>query len=119
MDKCSFLLKLACMDTYERIRNELARSSLRNAKKRRLIAVLDSINAFIDTDDEAYVNQANLARRVGCGLTTIKKATRELEELGYLERVRTKRTTDWKYHWNVYRLICPPRGAEPGNETGF
>ncbi len=73
------------------------------------MAVLDGIHSFINADDQAYVDQANLAAVVSCGLTTIKKATKELEELGYLQRIRTKRSTDQKYHWNAYQLIYPPK----------
>ena len=100
------------MDIHRKIREELLNSTLHEAQRKRLVAVLDGIHSFINADDQAYVDQKNLAAVVGCGLTTIKKATKELEELGYLERIRTKRSTDQKYHWNAYQLIYPPRVAD-------
>ena len=95
------------MNAYNEIRAEIARSDLHEAKKKRLLAILYAINAYLGHDDTAYVDQRSLAAKANCGLTQVKKATLELEELGYLERIRTKRLTDGQYHWNAYRLIFP------------
>jgi hypothetical protein len=73
--------------------------------------IVDAIYSCSSINNQAYINQKDLATHCGCGLTTIKKATRELQELGYLEIVRTKRVTDKKYHWNSYTLVYPPGPA--------
>lgn len=100
------------MNTYKNIRKELLDSDLRSVKKKRLVMILDGINSFINEHNRAYVDQANLAACCGCGLTQVKKATRELQELGYLHVVRTTRLTDKKYHWNEYQLVYPPVVAD-------
>ena len=70
--------------------------------------VLDGIQHFVIDTGDAYVDQASLAIQCRCGPTTIKKATRELADLGYLEVMRTKRLDDKHYHWNSYRFVYPP-----------
>ena len=96
------------MDAYKSIRAEIVGSNLRDAMKQRLVLVLDGIQHFVIDTGDAYVDQASLAIQCRCGPTTIKKATRELADLGYLEVMRTKRLDDNHYHWNSYRFVYPP-----------
>lgn len=103
---------MVLMTAYKKIRQELLESDLPRLKKARVVAILDGINEFVDVHDRANVDQANLAASCGCKPTRVKKATRELEELGYLERIRTKRSTDKRYHWNAYQLVYPPIVAD-------
>ena len=98
-------------EIHKRVTEDLIKSTLKEAKKKRLLTVIDGIHYFTTINNEAYIHQADLAAHCGCGLTTIKKATRELQELGYLEVGRTKRASDQKYHWNTYALTYPPGPA--------
>lgn len=83
------------------------------------VRVYACLRRFADRGHDATPSHATIAERAQCSVPTVKRAIRELEDIGVVERV--ERYYDGRQTSNGYHLLVTPRGVtgEPhGGVTG-